>query len=148
MTRAESEDDDYHRRSTFDEPPKRILSLADKLRMLFDYDYPRVHDVHTFPVWAAGELLEFGDDFNKYVTSKSLQKQEGIIFRHVLRLILLVQEFRQFVPPDTTEADWRADLDETALRLTESCRKVDPSSTEKTLEQAAEAAEAAVADVL
>jgi hypothetical protein len=83
--------------------------------------------------------LEFGDDFNKYVTAKSLQKQEGIIFRHVLRLILLIQEFRQFVPPDAEETDWRAELDELALRLTESCRKVDPSSTEKALEQAAEA---------
>ena len=143
LTAAPQDEEEYHRRSSFDEPPKRILTLADKLRKLFDYDFPVVHDVHTFPVWAAGELLEFGGDFNKYVTAKSLQKQEGIIFRHLLRLILLVQEFVQFVPPDTPEPDWRAELDDIAARLTESCRKVDPSSTEKALEQAAEAAAAA-----
>ncbi len=143
LTAAPQDEEEYHRRSSFEEPPKRILSLADKLRRLFDYDFPIVHDVHTFPVWAAGELLEFGGEFNKYVTAKSLQKQEGIIFRHVLRLILLVQEFLQFVPPDTAEPDWRAELDDIAARLTESCRKVDPTSTEKALEQAAEAAAAA-----
>ena len=140
LTQAEQDEEEDHRRSSFDEPRKWVLTLADKLRLLFDYDFPGVHDLHTSPVWAAGELLQFGGDFNKYVTSKSLQKQEGIIFRHLLRLILLIQEFRQFVPPDAQEADWRAELDELALRLTESCRKVDPTSTEKALEQAAEAA--------
>jgi len=145
LTAAEQDEDENRRRRSFEEPPKHILTLADKLRKLFDYDFPGVHDVHTFPVWAAGELLEFGGDFNKYVSAKSLQKQEGIIFRHVLRLILLVQEFVQFVPPDAEEADWRAELGDIAARLTESCRKVDPTSTEKALEQACELAAAAEA---
>ena len=93
-----------------------------------------VHDLRTSPVWAAGELLQFGGDFNKYVTSKSLQKQEGMVFRHLLRLILLVNEFVQLCPPDTTEELWRGDLLDVAERLTESCRQVDPSSTDKALE--------------
>ncbi|MFN9913738.1 MAG: helicase, partial [Pirellulaceae bacterium] len=33
------------RRRIFDEPPPRPLNLSDKLRRLFDYDFPRVHDV-------------------------------------------------------------------------------------------------------
>ena len=111
-----------------------MLTLADKLRRLFDYEVPGVHDLRTSPVWAAGELLEFGGDFNKYVTSKSLQKQEGMVFRHVLRLILLINEFVQLCPPDTTEDLWRGDLLDVAGRLTESCRQVDPSSTDKALE--------------
>jgi len=119
-----------------------VLTLAEKLRRLFDYDFPGVHDLRTSPVWAAGELLQFGGDFNKYVTSKSLQKQEGMVFRHVLRLILLVGEFLQLCPPDTTEEEWRGDLGEVAARLTESCRQVDPNSTDKALEEAAEAEEA------
>src|SRR4030065_515971 len=73
-----------------------------EVRRLFDYDFPGVRDLRTSPVWAAGELLQFGGDFNQYVTSKSLQKQEGMIFRHALRLILLVNEFVQVCPPDTT----------------------------------------------
>ncbi len=138
LTAAEESEEDYpQRRSSFDEPPKRILTLADKLRRLFDYDFPAVHDVPTYPVWAAGEVLQFAGDFNKYVTSKSLQKQEGIIFRHLLRLILLVKEFAQFVPPDADQSEWREHLDDIAVRLTASCRKVDPTSTEKALEQAA-----------
>jgi hypothetical protein len=123
-------------RRTYDEERVWVLTLADKLRRLFDYDFAGVHDLRTQPVWAAGELLQFGGDFNKYVTSKALQKQEGVIFRHVLRLILLVKEFLQLCPPDATEEEWRGDLGEVAARLTEGCRRVDPASTDKALEEA------------
>jgi hypothetical protein len=130
-------DDEDARRSSFDEPPKRVLTLAEKLRALFDYDFPEVHDVQTFAVWAAGEVLQFGGDFNKYVTSKGLQKQEGIIFRHLLRMILLLAEFVEFCPPELTKDEWQGELLDISNRLAESCRKVDPTSTEKALEQAA-----------
>ncbi|MBN2023434.1 MAG: DEAD/DEAH box helicase [Pirellulales bacterium] len=125
---------DRHRR-TFDEEPKWVLALAQKLRLLFDYEYAGVHDLRTTPVWAAGEVIEFGGDFNKYVTSKRLQKQEGMIFRHLLRMILLVAEFKQLSPPETTPEDWTAELDDLTTRLAETCRAVDPTSTEKTLAQ-------------
>ena len=112
-----------------------VITLADKLRRLFDHKYPDVHDVRTNSVWVAGELLEFGGDFNKYVTSHRLQKHEGVIFRHLLRLILLIGEFVQFCPPDTTDEQWRGDLLEIRDMLIDSCRAVDPTSTDKTLEQ-------------
>jgi len=92
----------------------------------------------THPVWAAGEFLEFGCDFNKYVTSKGLQKQEGIVFRHILRLILLLGEFEQLSPPEIPADQWRAELQDLASRFTEGCRKVDPTSTDKALEEAKE----------
>ncbi len=133
ISQTPSEDDD-RRRSSFDEPRVWVLNLAEKLRLLFDYEFPGVHGVRTQAVWAAGEVLEFGGDFNKYVTSKSLQKQEGIVFRHLLRLILLIGEFLPFCPPETTEDLWRADLQDVADRLTECCRKVDPTSTQKMLD--------------
>lgn len=113
-----------------------VLTLADKLRRMFDYDFPGVRDVRTFPVWAVGELLEFGGDFNKYITSKRLQKQEGIVFRHFLRMILLLAEFASLTPPDADESEWRGDLQEISALLAESCHRVDPTSTEKILEQA------------
>ena len=112
-----------------------VITLADKLRRLFDHKYPDVHDVRSNSVWVAGELLEFGGDFNKYVTSHRLQKHEGVIFRHLLRLILLIGEFAQFCPPDTTDEQWRGDLLEIRDILSDSCRTVDPTSTDKTLEQ-------------
>lgn len=115
---------------------KWVLKLADKLRLLFDFQFPGVHDLTTHPVWAAGEFLEFGCDFNKYVTSKGLQKQEGIVFRHILRLILLLAEFEPLAPPEVSPEQWRAELQDLAARFTEGCRRVDPTSTDKALEEA------------
>ncbi|HUT12895.1 MAG TPA: DEAD/DEAH box helicase [Thermoguttaceae bacterium] len=133
---APPKSEQYERRRTFDEDRPWVLTLAEKLRLQFDYDFPGVHDVRTYPVWAAGEVLEFGGDFNKYITSKHMQKQEGVVFRHLLRLILLAGELKQLCPPDTTEDEWRADLQDIAARLTATCRGVDPDSTEKALEEA------------
>ena len=133
--------EDEEQRGRYDEDRPRVLALADKLRRLFDFDFPNVHDLYTQPVWAAGEVLEFNGDFNKYITSKGMQKQEGVVFRHLLRLILLIAEFQQLCPPDADPAEWQADLAEVSAVITECCRRVDPSSTEKTLETAAAVAE-------
>lgn len=110
--------------------------LAEKLRLLFDATHPEVTDVTTQAVWAAGEVLHFGGHFNAYITSKDLAKQEGIIFRHLLRMILLMEEFAQLTPPGVEPAAWQADLKEIADKLTEACRQVDPASTEETIKKA------------
>ncbi|MEN6458282.1 MAG: DEAD/DEAH box helicase [Thermoguttaceae bacterium] len=135
LSQKANEEQDHGPRHTYDDDRVWVLTLADKLRRLFDYDCAGVHDLRTQPVWAAGELLQFGGDFNKYITSKALQKQEGVIFRHVLRLILLVNEFLQICPPEVSEEAWRADLEDVSSRLVESCRRIDPASTDKTLEE-------------
>jgi hypothetical protein len=94
-------------------------------------------------VWAAGEILQYGD-FNKFVTSKGLQKQEGVLFRHLLRFILLVSELVQLCPPDTTQEEWAADLEDISDHITDICHRVDPTSTDKTLEQAKASAQSEV----
>jgi superfamily II DNA/RNA helicase len=106
--------------------------LAEKARMLFDAKYPEVGDFITQGVWAAGEVLNYGN-FNTYVTSKDLTKQEGLIFRHLLRLILLTQEFEQLTPPGLSAEDWKKELTEISDKLTEICRAVDPTSTEQAI---------------
>jgi superfamily II DNA/RNA helicase len=111
-------------------------ALADKLRMLFDATHPDVTDVHTQAVWGAGELLRYGGNFNKYVQGRDLVKQEGIVFRHLLRLILLLGEFAQVCPPEVDPAAWQAELRELSEQLTASCREVDPASTDEMIEQA------------
>jgi superfamily II DNA/RNA helicase len=111
-------------------------SLADKLRLLFDFEFPGVHDLVTRPVWIAGEALRFGGDFNKLITSKGIVRQEGIIFRHLLRLILLSGEFAQATPTDVDPEVWRKDLRELADALTNCCRTIDPESTDKAIEAA------------
>jgi hypothetical protein len=116
-----------------------VIPLAEKLRRLFEYEYPLV-EVCIHPVWAAGELLlDFKGDFNQYIVSRSMQKQEGILFRHFLRLILLLEEFMEMTPTDGTATDWQADLTEMAEMLIACCTKIDPQSTEETLERAKEA---------
>src|SRR5207237_8464998 len=78
----------------------------------------------------------FNRNFNTFVQARYLTKQEGIVFRHLLRLILLCGEFAQLTPPDTTTEDWLKDLREIAGLLTQSCREVDPTSTDMMIEQA------------
>lgn len=132
----DEEEEQEQKRGLFEEEPVYVIALAEKLRRLFENDYPGVHGVAITPVWAAGELLEFGGQFNKYITSKQLQKQEGILFRHLLRLILLVGEFKPLTPVEVSPADWRADLEEISTQLADCCRRVDPHSTDKALEEA------------
>jgi hypothetical protein len=84
-------------------------------------------------------LLRFGGNFNKFVQGRDLVKQEGIIFRHLLRLILLLGEFSQVTPPDVDAAVWQADLRGLADQLTASCRDIDPTSTDEAMEHAHDA---------
>jgi superfamily II DNA/RNA helicase len=111
--------------------------FGEKLRMYFEVQRPEITDVEVFSVWAAGDLLQnFGGNFNLMVRTKDLTKQEGIIFRHLLRLILMCEEFAQLTPPDTTAEEWQDFLRDLANRLTDACVRVDPSSTEQTIQQA------------
>jgi superfamily II DNA/RNA helicase len=115
---------------------ERPPTLAEKLRLLFDAIFPDVTDVNTESVWAAAELLRFEGNFNKYVQSRDLVKQEGIVFRHFLRLILLCGEFAQVCPNDIDAGAWQAEMRDISERLTASCRAVDPASTEEMIEKA------------
>ena len=109
------------------------IPFAEKLRRLFEYHYPGV-DLRVTPVWAAGDiLLRYGGDFNKYITSKRLQTQEGVVFRHLLRLIQLIEEFIPLNPADYDARRWRAELRELRDKLEETCRNVDPLSVDETI---------------
>jgi superfamily II DNA/RNA helicase len=124
-----------------DLPPeerKYAPALGEKLRMLFDATYPGVHGVFVQPVWAAGELLNFECNFHNYISSRDLAKQEGLIFRHLLRLVLLLGEFAQVSPPGIDQFTWRGELKTLADRFTACCLSVDPGSTESMLAHAAE----------
>jgi superfamily II DNA/RNA helicase len=129
---ADNAENEEEEEDKWERPP----TLADKLRLLFDVTYPDVDDVRTQSVWCAGELLRFEGNFNKYVQSRDLVKQEGIVFRHILRLILLLGEFALVCPPDAEAGAWQSDMREIAERLTATCRTVDPASTDELIEQA------------
>jgi hypothetical protein len=122
-------------RVMFDEPRVWPLTIGEKILRLFRHEFPRVHNVNVCPVWIVGELLEFGGDFNKYVTARKLQKEEGILFRHCLRMILLLDEMANIPPLESTVETWEDPLDELADKLTETCRAIDPQSTDEILKQ-------------
>ncbi len=115
----------------YDEYPPTV---ADKMRLLFQSDFPGVHGLRIAPVWIVGDLLKFNGNFNKYVSGRDLIKQEGIIFRHLLRFVLLLQEFLPIVPEGIIEEEWQTRLMFWSDTITKACREVDPVSTDKTLE--------------
>ncbi|MGB7345322.1 MAG: DEAD/DEAH box helicase [Pirellulaceae bacterium] len=122
-------------RVMFDEPKVWPLTIGEKILRLFRSEYPRVHNVDVRPVWIVGDLLQYGGDFNKYVTTKKLQKDEGILFRHCLRMILLLDEMANVPPAETTVETWEDPLDDIAEQLTEACRNIDPESTDEMLSE-------------
>ncbi|TWT93973.1 ski2-like helicase [Stieleria varia] len=125
-------------RVMFDEPRVWPLTIGEKILRLFQNEYPRVHNVKVVPVWIVGDLLNYGGDFNKYVTTKKLQKEEGILLRHCLRMILFLDEMANVPPLETTVETWEDWLDDLADTLSESCRKVDPQTTDEILSKGLE----------
>ena len=101
--------------------------------MLFEAQHPDVTDVSVQAVWAAGEILDMGGNFEGFIANRELAKQEGLIFRHILRLILLIDEFAQVTPDGIDPKVWKAELREIAQQLTKTCQSIDPSSTQQTI---------------
>jgi superfamily II DNA/RNA helicase len=133
----------------FDERERRRvypLTLAERMRLLFASDFPEVDDIAETSVWCVGDLLQFNGNFDRYVRSRGLIRQEGIIFRHCLKMILLCGELAEIEPPMIDPTEWRTDLSQLALLLTESCRDVDPSSTDEVLSSLRNQAESQGAD--
>jgi hypothetical protein len=119
---------------------KYPIPLAQKMRMLFESEIDHAGGLFVTPVWAAGDLLARGGDFDSFVRSRDLVKQEGILFKHLLRMVLLCGEFAQLTPKGTNAPTWVARLTGISEVLTEACRKIDPQSTDEMLEEEAEAA--------
>lgn len=126
---GEEDDDDDDPR--FRERPP---CLVDRARMLFEDLHPGVGELEFSGTWAAGEILErYSGNFEVYIRNRELLRQEGIIFRHLLRLVLLCGEFSR-VPPETDPAGvdaWVGWLGKLAQRATEICLKIDPQSTQE-----------------
>jgi superfamily II DNA/RNA helicase len=131
-------EDLYPQADQSDLPPelrKYPVPLAQKMRMLFENTIDHAGGLFVTPVWAVGDLLSRGGDFDQFVRSRDLVKQEGIVFKHLLRMILLCGEFAQLTPREVEAADWKGRLSRIADVLTIACRAVDPQSTDEILEE-------------
>jgi len=114
---------------------KYPIPLAEKMKLLFESEIDHAGGLFVTPVWAVGDLLAYGGDFDKYVRSRDLVKQEGILFKHCLRMILLCNEFARLIPTDADPDAWRLKLTTISNTLTQTCRAVDPQSTDDTLRE-------------
>jgi hypothetical protein len=100
------------------------------LKLLFESRLAAPEPVRVQAKWVAGGVAEGGKDFYKFVRNRELVKQEGLILRHLLRLVILGGEFFAL----TDDPDYQSISDQ----ATAACQQVDPRYTSRFLEQAAE----------
>ncbi len=103
-------------------------TLPDMLKIAFEAKLAAPEPVNVQPKWIGSGM--FADcDFFKFVRGHDLVKQEGLILRHLLRLVILSGEF--FVLSEDP------DYQRVAALATECCRRVDASYTDRFLSEAA-----------
>jgi len=108
----------------------RPRNYAEMLVIAFEAQLPHPEGLQVQAKWVAGAVHDAGGEFGRFIASHDLGKNEGLLLRHLLRLVLLLAEFEQRTG-DPQYAELLADV-------TESCRKVDPHHTERVLESAQE----------
>ncbi len=120
----------------WEEPRKWPLTLPEMLKMLFDNRLETPEDLIIQPQWIAGGIFDIESDFYKYVRNRDLAKNEGLLLRHLLRLVILAGEFFGFSGEDP-------EYSEITTRVTAVCNQVDPRYTDRFLTAETEAAQLA-----
>jgi superfamily II DNA/RNA helicase len=108
-----------------DDSPKP-LTLPEMLKILFDARLSTPEAVFVQSKCVAGAIFELNCDFYKFIRARDLIKNEGLILRHLLRLIILAAEFRTLSVGDP---DYER-IGELATRI---CQKVDTRYTDRFL---------------
>jgi len=132
---ASDNDDDYGVEGLLAEEEQRPPTFPEMLKIVFEARLAAPEPVYVQPKWIGGALPDVANDFYKLVKFRDLVKQEGLILRHLLRLVILAGEFYLH----TEDPDYRR-ISELA---TVACRRVDLRYTDRFLEQAAEVRELA-----
>lgn len=113
-------------------PP--ALNLPEMLKLLFEAKLDTPEGVFVQPKWMVGEILEMEGDFYKFVRLRNLVKNEGLVLRHLLRLIVLAGEFQ-------TLSDSDPDYGRIVELATAVCQHADGRYTDRFLTSAQEARE-------
>jgi len=106
---------------------KRPLTFVEMLKALFDTKLATPEIVPVRPIWIAGGVFEFNGEFFKYVRSRDLLKNEGLVLRHLLRLVILAGEFHVRSGNDP-------DYERISELATRASQQVDPRYTDRFLE--------------
>ncbi|GMU83845.1 MAG: hypothetical protein AMXMBFR47_37150 [Planctomycetota bacterium] len=113
-----------------EEEPPRPPSFPEMLDIAFQSLLASPERVTVQPKWVAGPAFEMNGEFFKYVKSRDLIKQEGLILRHLLRLVILAGEFFAFTEDPAYQT--------IAEKATRCCHRVDPTYTDRFLAEAVE----------
>lgn len=107
-----------------DRPP----DFPEMLKLAFEHTLAAPEPVWVQDKWVAAGIFDAGGEFFKFVGNRRLVKQEGLVLRHLLRLVVLGSEFYVL-----TEDPVYQDICD---RTTEACQKVDRRYTERFLAEA------------
>lgn len=129
---ADAEDDDGD--DEFDDEHQRPPSFPEMLKIAFDSLLASPENVRVQPKWVAGGAFEMQCEFYKFVRARDLVKQEGLVLRHLLRLVILAGEFFTL----TQDPDYQR----IGHLATKTCHRVDPKYTDRFLADASELAAA------
>jgi len=110
-------DDPWWDGETIERPP----TLPDMLRIAFEAQLKAPEPIHVQPKLVTANLFE-DCDFYRFVRSRNLVKQEGILLRMLLRLVTLTEEFHAL----TEDPAYR----EIGEKATKCCMAVDPRYTD------------------
>ena len=129
LARPESEEDLEDRRyDPYAEEEERPPTFPEMLKIAFDARLAMPEPIRIQPKWIAGAAFAMDCEFFKYARSADLIKQEGIVLRHLLRLVILAGEFFLL----TEDPDYQR-ISELA---TDCCRRVDERYTARFLAEA------------
>ncbi len=113
----------------FDDPwaeeEERPPTFPEMLKLVFQSTLKVPEEVFVQPKWVAGGAFELDSDFYKFVKSRDLTKNEGLVLRHLLRMVILAGEFRT----RTEDPDYQI----MAEKATLACQRVDARYTERFL---------------
>ncbi len=118
--------------------PRRIR-LPEMLRILFESHLASPEIIISDEKWLAGGIFELEGDFDKFVRARNLLKNEGLVLRHLLRLVILAGEFLEHSNQDP-------DYERIGELATQVCQSIDPRYTDRFLESDTEAKKLAQAN--
>ncbi|HUU83528.1 MAG TPA: DEAD/DEAH box helicase [Phycisphaerae bacterium] len=110
-----------------DEDQEHPPTFPEMLKLVFEAKLAAPEPVWVQPKWVAGQAFGMDCEFFKMVKACDLVKQEGLILRHLLRLVILAGELFTM----TEDPDYER-IGELATRT---CHRVDPTYTDRFLQQ-------------
>lgn len=127
---APDEDDETGFADSDEQEPQK-MTFPEMLKALFDAKLASPEFVPMQPQWVAGGIQETEGDFYKFVKGRNLEKNEGLVLRHLLRLTILASEFQTLSGGDP-------DYAQIGELCTSVCQRVDPRYTDRFLASEAE----------